>query len=384
VGLATAWKLLGKFLGARIVLFEKEESIGQHQTGNNSGVLHCGLYYRPGSFKARLAVSGIRQMIGFCEEEEIPFEVCGKLVVATNDIEEARLETLRQRGEANGLQGIRYLDGDEMREREPHVGGVASLEVPEEGIVDYAAVCRALEKRISSAGGEVLVGAEVKGLHRFGGQWRLHTDKKEFLADYLVNCAGLHSDRVCELSGLKPQAKIIPFRGEYYKLKADRASLVKHLIYPVPDPAFPFLGVHFSRLIHGGVEAGPNAVLAFAREGYSKSIVNPGDLAESVLYPGLWKFALNYPEMCGQELRQSFSKTLFCKSLQKLVPEVTPDDLEPGGAGVRAQAMSPDGKLVEDFSFAQAEGVLNVINAPSPAATASLAIADEIVSRIKN
>lgn len=380
VGLATAYKLSLKYPGIAITVLEKEKAVGQHQSGNNSGVLHCGLYYKPGSMKAKLAVSGIRQMIEFCESHSIPFEVCGKMVVATNRLEEERLETLRERGTVNGLKGIRYLNRDQMIEREPNVGGIAALEVPEEGIVDYPAVCRALEIEITQRGGAVHCHSEVKGLFRSGNEWRVHTNGAEFHSDYLINCSGLHSDRVCRLAGIRPMVKIVPFRGEYYKLKKEKSGIVKHLIYPVPDPAFPFLGVHFSRLIHGGVEAGPNAVLAFAREGYSKWKINLSDLAESLTFPGLWRFASRYPAMCLQELRQSFSRKLFCQSLQKLVPCIQPDDLETGGAGVRAQAMSLNGTLVDDFSIARGKGVLNVINSPSPAATASLALADEILS----
>ena len=233
-----------------------------------------------------MAVGGIRQMVSFCEENNIDHEVCGKLVVATTEVEEQRLEGLRKRGLENGLEGIRYLSGDEMREREPNVGGIAALEVPQEGIVDYPAVCRRLSQLIEESGGQILAGTEVKGMTQLQGKWRIHTDVDNFSFDYAINCGGLHSDRVCRLAGLSPKAKIIPFRGEYYKLKPESSHLVKHLIYPVPDPAFPFLGVHFTRLIHGGIEAGPNAVLAFAREGYTKWKVNPGDLAESAFFPG--------------------------------------------------------------------------------------------------
>lgn len=382
VGLATAYKILSAHPDWKIHLLEKEADIARHQSGNNSGVLHCGLYYRPGSFKANLAVSGIRQMVDFCEKNSVPFEICGKLVVATSELEKQRLESLRQRGTANGLRGIRYIERDEMKHREPQVGGIAALEVPEEGIVDYPAVCRILAEHIVSHGGSIHCGTEVLGLTQLYSGWRIHTNRDEYYTDYVVNCAGLFSDRICQLSGLKPKVKIVPFRGEYYQLKKESQHLVNHLIYPVPDPAFPFLGVHFSRLIHGGIEAGPNAVPAFAREGYTTWTIDPGDLADTALFPGMWRFARRYPAMCARELRQSISKKRFCAELQKLVPAITPADLEKGGAGVRAQAMNPDGSLVEDFSFVRGNGILHVVNAPSPAATASLAIADEIVSRI--
>lgn len=382
VGLATAFRAGLKFPHVKITVLEKEEAVGRHQSGNNSGVLHCGLYYKPGSLKAKLAVSGIRQMKAFCERHSLPYEVCGKIVVATNDAERARLDVLRERGTANGLSGIRALNRSEMLEREPHVGGIAALEVPEEGIVDYSAVCQALKREIESAGGLVACGNKVNDLRRQNDGWQIYTDQGDYQSDYLINCAGLHSDRVCELSGIRPPAKIIPFRGEYYRLKPEKEYLVRHLIYPVPDAAFPFLGVHFTRLIGGGIEAGPNAVLAFSREGYNKWKFSPGDFFDSISFPGLWRFASRHYSMCAGEMLQSLSKKRFCHALQKLVPEIQPGDIAPGGAGVRAQAMSRNGTLVEDFSIAQGRGVLNVINSPSPAATASLALADEILSLV--
>src|ERR1022692_2664386 len=382
VGLATAYRLTERFPGARVCVLEKEAGVGRHQTGHNSGVLHCGLYYKPGSVKARLAVTGIRQMVEFCRENAIPHEICGKLVVAVDDAEVARLRALHERGIANGLEGLRWMSRDEMREIEPHVGGVAALRVPQDGIVDYSKVCDALAARLTERGARVVTGARADAIRRQGAGWTVTTTAGGFEADFLITCAGLQSDRVAALAGERRDMRILPFRGEYYKIRPDRQHLVRHLIYPVPDPRFPFLGVHFTRLIHGGIEAGPNAVLAFSREGYKWTDVNLRDLAESLFFPGLWKFLAKYPSMCGYEIRRSLSKTLFARSLQKLVPEIRADDLETGGAGVRAQAMLWEGKLVEDFHFEEARGILHVINAPSPAATASLAIGAKIVEKV--
>lgn len=382
VGLGTALKLGKQFPGARVMVLEKEPRVGRHQTGNNSGVLHCGLYYQPGSIKARMAVNGIREMVAFCRDNGVPHEICGKLVVAVDDTEVARLNNLLARGQANGLQGLQWLSGDEMRGIEPHVAGVAGLRVPQEGIVDYPKVCEALLKHITRQGGEVVVNAKVTKLHPASHGWVAGTTAGDFEADFLVNCAGLHCDRVSELAGERRAVRIIPFRGEYYKLKTARQHLVKHLIYPVPDPAFPFLGVHFTRLIHGGIEAGPNAVLAFKREGYKKTDFNAVDLFDALTFGGLLKFLGRHKRMCWEEMKRSYSKKLFCRSLQRLVPEVQLEDLETGGAGVRAQAMSPDGTLVQDFSFVHGRRALHVLNAPSPAATAALTIGEEIARQV--
>ena len=382
VGLATARQLLHKHPDSEVTVLEKESSLGRHQTGHNSGVLHCGLYYTPGSLKAKLAVEGIREMTEFCAEHNVPHEICGKLVVATNEAEVERMEKLYERGRANGLKGLEKFNRDQMREIEPHVGGIAALKVPQEGIVDYPAVVAALVKEIESLGGQVITNARVKHL-RQSNLWNADTTAGDYSADWIINCAGLHSDRVSQLAGQRRDLRIVPFRGEYFQLKPQSQHLVKHLIYPVPDPNFPFLGVHFTRLIDGGIEAGPNAVLAFAREGYRKTNVNLRDLYDALTYSGLWRFAMKYPKMCLHELRGSFSKKYFCKQLQKLIPEVQPYDLETGGSGVRAQAMSPEGGLVQDFHFAHGNQALHVLNAPSPAATASLAIGTEIVNQLE-
>jgi L-2-hydroxyglutarate oxidase len=382
VGLATAYRLGERLPGARVTVLEKEDTVGKHQTGNNSGVLHCGLYYKPGSVKARLAVTGIRQMVAFCQENGIPHEVCGKLVVAASQEELPRLNDLFDRGQKNGLEGLRKMGPEEMREIEPHVGGVAALRVPQEGIVDYHKVCDTLVSKIQAQGGTVKTGARVTGLRPQSQGWTIITGAGEHQADFIVNCAGLHCDRVSELAGERRDVRIVPFRGEYYKIRPERQSLVRNLIYPVPDPKFPFLGVHFTRLIHGGIEAGPNAVLAFAREGYQKTDINLRDLYDALTYSGVWKFLGTYPGMCWQELKRSFSRRLFCRSLQRLVPEIQPGDLATGGAGVRAQAIFPTGELVQDFHFVERKNALHVLNAPSPGATASLAIGEEIVGRV--
>lgn len=382
VGMGTALKLARRLPDARITLLEKEPGVGRHQSTHNSGVLHCGLYYKPGSLKARLAVSGVAEMTAFCREHGIPHDVCGKLVVAVDDTEVARLKDLQERGTKNGLQGLRWLGPEQMREIEPHVGGVAALHVPQEGIVDYAKVCATMQRLITEAGHRVVTSARVTALRADGTGWVAETTAGEFKGDFIVNCAGLHCDRVSELAGERREVRIVPFRGEYYQLRKDREFLVRHLIYPVPDPQFPFLGVHYTRMIHGGVEAGPNAVLAFAREGYTKTDLRVGDLLDTLTFGGLWNFLGRHKRMSWEEIKRSFSKRLFCESLQRLVPEIRESDLAPGGAGVRAQAMSPDGTLVQDFHLLPRRNALHVLNAPSPGATASLAIGEEIAGQI--
>ncbi len=381
-GLATARAILLNRPGSSVTVLEKEKDAGLHQSTHNSGVLHAGLYYKPRSLKARMAVSGIRMMTAYCVKNDIPHEICGKVVVATDEQEVGMLRNLHQRGTENGLTGLKWLDSSELREREPHAAGVAALLVPEEGIVDYKAVCAAFVKDIREMGGEFCSGARVDAIHRRQSKWFLETTAGMFRSDYLINCAGLFSDRVAELAGVKRDVRIIPFRGEYYKLAPSAAHLVKALIYPVPDPKFPFLGVHFTRLIHGGIEAGPNAVLALAREAYTKSNFSIRDMADALSFPGLWRFMKNHKGMCLDEVLRSFSRELFAKSLQKLVPEVNARDLEVGGAGVRAQAMSSDGMLVNDFYIAEMEASMHILNAPSPGATASLAIGDYITSKV--
>jgi (S)-2-hydroxyglutarate dehydrogenase len=382
VGLGTALKLPRVCPGARVTVLEKEDKLCAHQSGHNSGVLHSGLYYKPGSLKARMAVTGIREMVAFCQKHAVPHEICGKLVVATDESEVPRLRDLQERGTRNGLEGLQWLTGDQMREVEPHVAGVAGLRVPQEGIVDYAKVCEALQKEIQAAGGSVVLKAKVTALHLHGSEWQLASTAGDYSADFVINCAGLHCDRVSHLAGEKREVRIVPFRGEYYKIRPERQHLVRNLIYPVPDPTFPFLGVHFTRLIYGGIEAGPNAVLAFAREGYRKTDFRPADLWDALSFPGLWRFLAKHKRMSWDEVRRSFSRRLFCESLQRLVPDVREDDLSPGGAGVRAQAMSPDGNLLQDFCLLNRPRALHVLNAPSPGATAALAIGQEIANLV--
>lgn len=382
VGLATAYRLQQRLPDSRITILEKEPTVGRHQSSHNSGVLHCGLYYKPGSRRARLAVRGIRQMVEFCQFHSIAHDVCGKVVVATNDDENSRLAALLQRGRDNGLEGLRLLSAAELREIEPHSAGVAAIHVPQEGIADYPRVCEVLACEVHARGGEVVTGAQVKSIQRDGAAWKLIHTAGETSSDWVITCAGLYSDRVAALTGSPRTARVVPFRGEYYLIRPQRRFLVRNLIYPVPDPRFPFLGVHFTRRIQGGIEAGPNAVLAFAREGYKKSDINLADLADAFSYPGLWRFLRKYPRVCWDELRRSFSKRLFCHTLQRLVPEIQMSDLIPGGAGVRAQTMSAEGALVDDFHFVEGDREIHVVNAPSPAATSSLAIGEEIASML--
>ena len=381
IGLATAHQIVCRYPSVQVLVLEKETGPARHQTGNNSGVLHCGLYYKPGSQKAKLAVQGIRRMVEFCERHAVRHEICGKLVVATEPEEIPRLHELLERGTANGLQGLCLLDSDQIREYEPHAAGIAAIRVPEEGIVDFKAATVAMASEVLSHGGQIQYSSEIFKLQNKGA-WRISTASGDYDADFLINCGGLHCDRLSTMAGNHDATRIVPFRGDYYKLKPSSQYLVRNLIYPVPDPKFPFLGVHFTRLINGGIEAGPNAVLAFAREGYKHTDVRLRDAFETLTYPGFWRFLLRYPSMCWHEFHRSFSKALFCRSLQKLVPEVQLDDLMEGGAGVRAQALSPTGELMQDFYFVRQATALHVLNAPSPAATASLAIADTVIEQI--
>jgi (S)-2-hydroxyglutarate dehydrogenase len=382
IGLATAYKLLEQNPSAGVVLFEKEDGVGRHQSGHNSGVLHAGLYYKPGSLKAKMAVRGIRMMTEFCRDNAIPHEICGKLVVACSEDEIPRLEELQRRGEQNGLSGLRRMNPHEMREIEPNVAGIAAVRVPEEGIVDYGAVCEAMRRHIESRGGSVKTNHRVSGLSRTGAVWNVATPQGVFAARTIINCGGLHCDRILAMSGLPRQTRIVPVRGEYYTLNGEGAKLVRNLIYPVPDPAFPFLGVHYTRMIHGGVEAGPNAVLATKREGYRKSDFSLGDVWDVATFPGFWKFLAKYPSMTMYEVKRSFSRAEFCRSLQRLVPAVQESHLGAGGSGVRAQAIAVDGTMVQDFEIVRGEGALHVVNAPSPGATASLAIAEHLLEQL--
>jgi L-2-hydroxyglutarate oxidase len=384
VGMGTALALKRGRPAADVHLIEKEQRLGCHQSTHNSGVLHAGLYYKPGSLKAKLAVEGIRKMVTFCREHGVRHEICGKLVVATREEELPRLKTLMERGTTNGLADLRWLSPDELKEIEPHAAGLAAVHVPGEGIVDYRAVCGALEDELRRQGVELTKGAHVLKCVTGGSKaWDVETTRGDFKADFVVNCAGLYCDRVAAAAGEARDTRILPFRGEYYRLRPSAEGLVKNLIYPVPDPKFPFLGVHFTRMIEGGVEAGPNAVLAFAREGYTKWKLNPADLFDALSYRGLWNFMKQHRQMAWAEVRRSFSRKLFCESLQRLVPEVQENDLEPGGSGVRAQAVLNDGTLVQDFHLVERENAVHVLNAPSPAATASLAIGEYLAVRVQ-
>lgn len=382
VGLATAYKLSLSNNDVKITLLEKELNVGQHQSTHNSGVLHCGLYYKPGSLKAKCAVNGIKQMTEFCKQYNLPHEICGKVVVATNFSEIFQLENLYARGIQNGLDGLKNLNPVELQQIEPHINKKAiGLYVPQEGIVDYYAVIKKLESLIIEKGHSIACNEEVVHINKTNKF--ISTKTQIYKYDILINCAGLYSDKIASLT-TKIKSRIIPFRGEYYKLKKESEYLVNNLIYPVPDPKFPFLGVHFTRLIHGGIEAGPNAVLAFSREGYKWTDINFYDIWNYVSFKGFWKFIYKHKLMCLYEFYRSISKKQFCKALQKLIPKIQESDLEYGGSGVRAQAMSCTGELINDFEIHYNECVCNVINAPSPAATASLAIADEIIKRIYN
>ena len=379
VGLGVALEITRRFPHRRLLLLEKEDRVALHQSGHNSGVIHSGVYYKPGSLKARLCVTGAAAMVEFCREHGIAHNVCSKVIVATHADELPRLEELRQRGEANGLTGLRMIGPEELREIEPHATGLRALVVPSTGVTDYALVCEKYAELISAAGGTVLLSAAATGIRRMPNEIVVETSRGAFSTASLINCAGLFSDRISRMAGDDPGVLIVPFRGEYYDLVPERASLVKALIYPVPDPRFPFLGVHFTRRITGKVDAGPNAVLALAREGYRHTDINLRDLASAATFPGFWRMAGRHWRNALDEWHRSLSKPAFVRALQRLLPEVGEKDLVPGGSGVRAQALKPDGSLVDDFQFVPSGKVLHVLNVPSPAATASLTIGKAIV-----
>lgn len=385
IGTATALFLLNQ-KSYKLLLLEAESSLAAHQTGNNSGVIHSGIYYKPGSLKAKNCALGREMMYSFCEEHNLPFERCGKVVVATSQDEISALNLLEERGIANGLAGIKRLSSGQIKEYEPYTNGVEGLLVPQTGIVDYATVTNKYAELIEKSGGIIKKNSKVISVDIRTDKLILTTKNQEYKTRFLVNCGGLYSDRIAKLCGVNPEVMIIPFRGEYYKIKKEKQYLVKNLIYPVPDLSFPFLGVHFTRMVNDGVEAGPNAVLAFKREGYDKKDFSFYDLAEMSFYPGFLKMASKYYKMGLLEFRRSFSKKLFVKSLQKLIPEIQSEDIEVGGSGVRAQALDPSGKLVDDFKIVEAKRMIHVLNAPSPAATASLSIgktiSDMIIKRI--
>ena len=381
VGLSTAWRLRQRHPALKIRLIEKESRLAFHQTGRNSGVLHSGIYYKPGSLRAVNCREGKKAMEAFCEEHGISYERCGKVIVAVDESEFPNLDRIYERGQANGVE-CHPIDADRLRELEPHTAGIKALHVPEAGIVDYVGVCKKLGELLRVSGTEIQLETRVTGMRQQSGSTVVETTGGAFESKYVVNCTGLYSDRVTKMSGQTPEARTVPFRGEYFELKPDAQHLCRTLIYPVPDPRFPFLGVHFTRMALGGVECGPNAVLAFAREGYTKMDINLRDLIESLTYPGFIRMAAkNWKTGCG-EMWRSFSKAAFVKALQRLIPEIRSEDLEYAPAGVRAQALGRDGKLLDDFLIQESDRVVNVCNAPSPAATAALNIGNLIVDRL--
>lgn len=381
VGLATAFRFAARFPGKRVVVLEKEPRVAEHQTGHNSGVLHSGIYYKPGSLKAINCRAGKRAMEEFCRDEGIAHDICGKVIVAVDDSDLPALHRIHERGVANGVN-CTLIDKARLAELEPHAAGVKAIHVPEAGIVNYRQVCERLAEKVRVAGGDVLLGAKVTAVRHRSDEVVVVSTRGEVRAKQLVNCGGLHSDRVARLTGQDPGAQIVPFRGEYFELRPSAERLCRNLIYPTPDPQFPFLGVHFTRMIGGGVECGPNAVLAFGREGYNFFDVNPRDLLETLTYRGFLRMGVKHWKMGLGEMWRSLNKAAFVRALQRLVPEIRAEDMHPVPAGIRAQAVAPDGGLVDDFLIQEADRVVNVCNAPSPAATASLQIGATIVDRV--
>ena len=382
IGLASAYRILEARPNLKVLILEKENDIAKHQTGNNSGVIHSGIYYKPGSLKAKNCIEGYHQLIGFCDKNEIKYELCGKVIAAVEEKELSSLENIYTRGIENGLSGIKYLSKEEVKEIEPHIECIKGIYVPQTGIVDYRGVSAKLLESVKSKGGEAKFNEKVTNIKKINQTNIIVTDKFEYETNVVISCAGVYSDKIASFTTDTIDFKIIPFRGEYYKLKDSKKSLVKSLIYPVPDPAFPFLGVHFTRMIDGNVEAGPNAVFAFAKEGYKKSDVNLNELFSSLTYPGFIKIASQYWKTGFSEMYRSFSKSAFTKALQRLIPEIQEDDLIEGGAGIRAQACSKEGKLIDDFLIMQNDKIINVCNAPSPAATSSLSIGKYIKDKV--
>jgi (S)-2-hydroxyglutarate dehydrogenase len=381
VGLATAFQLTKARPDLRVCVVDKEDGPARHQSGHNSGVIHSGIYYKPGSAKALNCRKGYRYLLDFCDEHAVNYDICGKVIVATNEEEQSRLDSILQRGLANGLGGIRKISAEELREIEPHVQGREAIWVPQTGIIDFKDVAGKYLELVLARGGEALFGARVTGIREEGSLRIVSTTRGEISSRVVINCAGLYSDRIARMTQPGMDMQIIPFRGEYYKLVRNRQSLVRNLIYPVPNPNFPFLGVHFTRMINGGVEAGPNAVLAFKREGYSRWDFDPGELWQTLAFPGFRKIAMKYWRDGLDEMRRSYSKRAFVRALQRLIPEITESDLQRGGAGVRAMACDPEGNLIDDFVIVENHNAINVGNAPSPAATASLAIGETIAGK---
>ena len=379
IGLATAMRITQEHPDQKVVVIEKESVVAQHQTGHNSGVIHAGIYYAPGSQKANFCSTGGRLLREFCDERGVEYEMCGKIIVAVNDSEVPGLEELYRRGTENGAEGLELIGPEELREREPHVAGVKAIWSPNTGIIDFTRVSEAYSIEMRENGGDLVLDAEVHAISKTNGSVHIQTGAGDFTAKNIINCAGLHADKVARMMDVQIGVRIIPFRGEYFSIRPESSHLVNGLIYPVPDPSLPFLGVHFTKRINGSVEAGPNAVLALKREGYTKTSFSFGDALDTFTYPGFWKMSMKYWKTGIDEQYRSLVKSVFVKSLQTLVPEITGDDLYAPGAGVRAQVVDDNGALLQDFSIAQTEGAIHVLSAPSPGATSSLSISRYIV-----
>lgn len=383
VGLSTAYKLTLAFPDAKILVLEKEPKIAAHQTGNNSGIIHSGIYYKPKSYRAKNCIEGRHQLVEFCKKNDVAHELCGKVIVATDENEMSRLNNIYETGSINQIEGIRIIDANELREIEPYAAGVSAIHVPCTGIVDFKGVCEKLRTLIEAGENVVKCAEKVTGIKFASGVSNVSTETSTFRGRYLITCTGLQSDLVAKSAGLQPSIQIVPFRGEYYKLTPEAEYLVNGLIYPVPDPDFPFLGVHFTKMVMGGIECGPNAVFSFKREGYGKLSFNLDETIETLNYSGFWNLASRYWRKGLAEYYRSFSKPMFVKTLQKLIPSIKSGQIMPAGAGVRAMALKPDGEILDDFHFETTPNAIYVLNAPSPAATAGLAIGDEIVKRAK-
>ena len=384
VGLSTAYKLSLAYPDSKLLILDKENRVAAHQTGHNSGVIHSGIYYQPGSYKARNCIEGRMQTVEFCRENNVPHNICGKVIVAEKEEDVPKMVSIYKRGLQNGLDELRLIDQKELKEIEPFSNGVRAIHVPYAGIVDFEEVCRKLAEKITDAGHSIVFNSLVKRVYQTNGSISIKTEKEGLKTRHFINCTGLHSDRVARLSGMKPTIKIVPFRGEYYELTEEAQHKVKGLIYPLPNPEFPFLGVHFTRMINGGVECGPNAVFAFKREGYSKTSFDFQDTIETLNFPGFWKLSKQHWRMGLDEMYRSFSKSGFLKNLQKLIPSIESHHLKKSPSGVRAMALQPNGEILDDFYFETTDREIHVLNAPSPAATAGLAIGDEIVKKAKS
>jgi len=384
VGLSTAHKLSLAYPDIDILVLEKEDRVAAHQTGNNSGVIHSGIYYDPNSYRAKNCVEGRHQLVDFCEKHGVDYEICGKVIVATKEEDLSRLDGIFETGQINGIEGIKKIGPEELAEIEPYANGIKAIHVPCSGIVDYVGVCKQLRTLIEQKGNTVACGQEVTNIQNNGTDLSVVTQSDTFGGRYLINCAGLYSDHVAESAGIQPDLQIVPFRGEYYELKPEAEHFVNGLIYPMPNPAFPFLGVHFTKMVRGAVECGPNAVFAFKREGYDKLSFDLDETIETLNFPGFWKLAKQHWQMGLDEWYRSFSKKAFVEGLQDLIPAIQPHHLKPSPSGVRAMALSPQGEIIDDFQFKATGSEIHVLNAPSPAATAGLAIGDEIVKRAQD